>query len=602
MSKPQELVGTALAAVVSLTAVIGGFFYPLPRVVIGVVMVLLAGAVILLLHRLRSEEWMLLPPLIWGIVSALLVASMPLRAKEILSAWLITWLLWLTARRLHETTRQNVQLVLIATGVILSLGVIAECLGRGATKVGGLLESSNMTAGLLFPTLVVVVARLKSWRPGPGWLPGACLGLLGLGLVLTGSRAGLLAAVAAAVVMLPAWRHRLIASGLGGLALTALLVWRYATHTEPLAWHRFSIWGALLQLSADHPLLGVSPGALPAWAGQVRIAYPEQLVHHPYLITYAESTPIGAVLQIGMVGAVLLGIGLVVWIRRLWLDGQLSSTQLRGTLVAMVVFAAFHDLLEVEIVLWWWALLIGTMEITPDTSAVARPRWARAVTAIGLMGLLLWGLVQPAYATLRWVSVDSSEELAEQVMRIEPWLAVPAQWVSINYLGRPSWTWSEAAAAMVWSKRAVAAQPDNAASLNRMAQTHFRVVNELGYSPQLLTEARHGFARACELEPHLPWYWIGWAQLERAQGQLDRARALALRAVSEEPSCVRGWLLLARIELDLGRIERARQALIRADEARQHVPGRPFTRYEQDLLAAPAWQWQQLEGLLAGAR
>jgi hypothetical protein len=600
MSRPLELFGLASAAVVCLTAGIGGFFYPLPRFAIGIILVVLIAATILVMRRPRAEEWMMMPPLLWGVVSALLVGSSPLRAKEVLSAWLITWLLWLTARRLQESIRQMVQLTLLATGTILSIGVMAECLGRGATKVGGLLESSNVTAALLAPTMVVAAARLKSWRQV--WLLAPCLGLLGLGLVLTGSRAGLLAAVLAAVVMLPSRRQRILASGFGGLALVALLVWRYATHTEPLAWHRFSIWKALLQLSADHTLLGVSPGALPEWAGQVRIAYPESLMHHPYLITYAESTPIGALVQIGTVGTLLLAIGLVSWIRYLWSESQLSAPQLRGALVAMAVFATFHDLLEVEVVLWWWALLIGTLESIPCTTVTIRPTWARAVTALGLSGLLLWGLVQPAYAALRWVSADSSEELAKQVMRIDPWLAEPARWVSNEYLGRTRWTWSEAAAAMVWSQRAVAAQPDNAAHLNRMAQIHFRVVNELAYSPQLLTEARRGFERACELEPHLPWYWIGWAQLERAQGQLDRARALALRAVSEEPSCVRGWLLLARLELDLGRIERARQALMRADEAGQHVRGRPLTRYERDLLAAPAWQWRELENLLARPR
>jgi cytochrome c-type biogenesis protein CcmH/NrfG len=600
MSRIYELVGLACSAVICLTAVIGGFFFPLPRTGIGVVLVVLVGAGILVMRRPRVEEWMLLPPLLWGVISAVLVGSSPLRAKEVLSAWLVTWLLWLTVRRLEESTRQAVQLSLIAAGAILSIGVMAECLGRGATKVGGLLESSNVAAALLVPTMVVAVARLRSWRPV--WLLAFCLGLLGLGLVLTGSRAGLLAAVLAVVVMLPNRRQQLLASGFGGLALVALLVWRYTTHTEPLAWHRLSIWKALLQLSADHPVLGVSPGALPAWAGQVRISYPESLMHHPYLITHAESTPIGALVQIGSVGALLLAIGLVFWIRWLWSESQLSAPQLGGALVAMAVFATFHDLLEIEIVLWWWALLIGSMETIPGSTVVSRPTWARAITALGLCGLLLWGLVQPAYAALRWVSAGSSEELAEQVMRIEPWLAEPAQWVSLEYLSRDSWTWSDAAAAIVWSQRAVAAQPDNAASLNRMAQIHSRVVNELGYSPQLLSVAGRAFERACELEPHLPWYWLGWAQLERAQGQLEHARALAQRAVSEEPSCVRGWLLLARLELDLGRIARARQALTRADEAGQHAQGVPLTRYERDLLAAPAWQWRELESLLARPR
>jgi len=126
------------------------------------------------------------------------------------------------------------------------------------------------------------------------------------------------------------------------------------------------------------------------------------------------------------------------------------------------------------------------------------------------------------------------------------------------------------------------------------AHVHGRVVTELGPWPDAVDGARAGYRRATELEPHLPWAWLEWAQLERSLGRTDDARELAERSVAEEPHFVRGHLFLARMALDAGDRDAADEAFVRARAAFELRRPGSMSEYERDLLRVPSWQVEQI--------
>jgi tetratricopeptide (TPR) repeat protein len=164
----------------------------------------------------------------------------------------------------------------------------------------------------------------------------------------------------------------------------------------------------------------------------------------------------------------------------------------------------------------------------------------------------------------------------------------------LDLLRREEWGWQDAAEAMYRSGRAVAIHGGSARLWSQYGRVNSRVAQELGPWEDVVKGARAGFRRACELEPHLVWYRLQWAQFERAMGEHERAVELTLRSLAEEPNFVRGWLLLARLHLDSGRREQASEAFERARVAARLARGRLVKAYERDLLMAPSFQVREL--------
>jgi hypothetical protein len=465
--------------------------------------------------------------------------------------------------------------------------------------MGGLYLNPNVAAALLVPAIPAVWSLAGSSRLRPvAWgttLVGA------VGVIFSGSRAGLLAMVVVAGVMLPKGRLRLLGVVAAAVAAAGFVVWRFSQSPDSLAWHRLEIWRALWPLVVDHPLLGVGPGWLEDATGVVRIAHEGSIARWGRIIGSTESTPYGLLVRTGMVGFGLAVVGVVLGWRRL----RECSGSARAVVAGIVVLAVFHDYLMVDVVLWWWAALLGaTLPIglraagSDAAPAVVAPA-VRLVGGLAAAFLVLWTIAQPAWARRLWWSAPASAGVAERALRAEPWLAEPARWRVADALARPAWTWEDAAEALRWSRRAAAAHPGSSRVWIEAAQVHSRAVTELGPWPDAVEGARDGYRRATELEPHLPWAWLQWAQLERSLGEPGRAGELAERAVAEEPNFVRGWLLLSRLALDAGDLGAARRAFREARTA--HDMDRPgaMTRYERDLLAAPSWQVEEIGRELA---
>jgi len=586
------------SSVVALAAILGGAFYPGPRIVIGVLLAVVLGwAVAVRRGQLMSEECVALGFVVWGVVSAALAAAAPLAAREAVTVWMVAWGLWIVARRARESTSQAGLLILTATAVILAFGVMLEAVGLGGLRVGGLLENPNVTASLLVVSLpaVFVIHGPRRWR-------FATAAVLILGLVLTGSRAGLLAMLAVVAVVLPRGMPKIVGLLTGGVGVTAVLIWRFVHQPDILAWFRPAIWSAVFRLWVSHPLRGVGPGGLVDAAGAERLLHAEHVGQRQFLISYAESSPIGVLVQTGLVGFLVAFVALFIWWRRAQ-GGRQMSRALTAVIAAMAVMGAFHDLLTMDVVLWWWALSIGLMEVGAASSGAIgglsiSSTSRRAVVGLAFSFVVLWGVVQPAWARWVWRSGGSDRVVAARATRAEPWFDAPLEWRTRELLKQRQWSWETVAEATAISGEAVRVHPGAARLWSIRGMVNARIVAEFGPWPDSVDCARESFARAVELEPHQPWSLLEWARFERNIGHTNDAVDLVRRALGEEPHAVRARLFLARLELDRGEGEAAREAYEAALESARLGSRVGLNAYERELLAAPVWQFQELEEAL----
>jgi hypothetical protein len=582
------------ASVVALAAIFGGAFYPGPRIVIGVMLAVgLGWAVAAMRGQPVSEEWVAFGFIAWGVVSAAVAATVSLGAREAITVWVVTWGLWLVARRARECSSRASLLILTAAAVILAFGVVLEAVGMGALRVGGLLENPNVTASLLVVSLPAVLSidGSRRWR-------FAAAAVLIVGLVLTGSRAGLLAVLAVVAVVLPKGKPKFIGLLTGGIGVTAVLLWRFVNQPDILAWFRPAIWSAVLRVWASHPLCGVGPGGLVDAAGVERLLHADHVGQRQFLIAYAESSPLAVLVQTGLVGFLIACVALFIWWRRIR-GGQRVSRAMAATLAAIAVMSAFHDMLTVDVVLWWWALSIGLMEACaaspPPTNGLSTSSTSRrAVVGLAFSFVVLWGVVQPAWARWIWRSGELDEVVAARTMRAEPWFDAPLEWRTRELLKQSPWSWETVGEAVAVSGTVVRVHPGAARLWSIRGMVHARVVANFGPWPDSVDGAREAFSRAVELEPHQPWSLLEWARFERNLGNTNDAVHLVRRALDEEPHTVRARLFLARLELDRGEVETAREAYEAAEESARLRTRLDLNAYEREILAAPVWQFRQL--------
>jgi O-antigen ligase len=598
-----EPIGVAAAGVVAISVLLGGAFSPQPRLAIGAALAVVAAWVVMgWTGSLEKEEWLVLGVIAWGALAAGLYRSHLLAAKEMVTAWLVAWLLLVLSRRVGTTTRDRMLTMLAAAAAVVAAAVMLECIGAGRLRMGGLYVNPNVAVSLMAP--MVPAVWLLHRRSRRVWL-GVVTGVLVVGILATGSRGGLIALMVVIGCLLPTARLRLIGA-VSVAAAAAGLVWlRFLSDPDSLAWHRIAIWRALWQLVVEHPILGVGPGWLEDATGVVRIAHAESIARYRHVIGSAESVPLGVVVRTGLVGLSLAVAAVVAWLHGCRARGTSEVRAAVGTAAAMAALGAFHDFLDLDVVLWWWAVLAGVaFPLASASGSDILPRHlpsigVRTALALSIAGMVLWGVVQPAHARRLWRGAPSSAELARTALRAEPWLAEVAVWRAEDLLRLPRWTWSDSAEALQWSRWATRVRRGSADVWSDYGLVNARIVADLGAWPDAIEGAREGFRRATELEPHLPWHWLRWAQLERTLGHADAARRLAEQAVAEEPKFVRGWLFLARVELDAGRTEVARHAFARAVAAVDRARWRLLSAYERGLVAAPEWQFRELSRALA---
>ncbi len=247
----------------------------------------------------------------WGVVTAFLVSQAYLDSKTTLASWTGAWLVWVAVSRSTRAGRRLVASILVAVAALSAGAVLAEFIGLARPRAGGLISNPNLTVAVIAPVLVLFSTVFRR-----RWLAWALAIMVAGPILLTGSRAGFLAVGAVALVVLPAGRMRRSALILGGFGLTVLMLWRTLANPESLAWHRWRIWRAVIEMAVDHPLFGIGAGSLGEAMGPYRLCHPQELGQWGHVIGDAESTPLGILARVGLPGAFLALLVVLLWLGR----------------------------------------------------------------------------------------------------------------------------------------------------------------------------------------------------------------------------------------------------------------------------------------------
>ena len=273
--------------------------------------------------------------LVWTTASLMWAQDLEAAASDFWWWWIAGAVLTVIATTI--TRRHFVVLacwaVVIGALISLALATFRGIDTSAATaQEGGRLGASgpqdpNYLAATLVPAAVLAAGLAALTRSGP-WrlvLIGAIVAL-GIGLIATGSRGGVVAAIVAVAAAMALVRGRRLQ--IGGLIATGVLViggWALASSSETFdriksfdsSTGRVDLWSVALRMSEDNPVLGVGVNNFESRSADFvlqpgRLENTELIVdrphvaHNVYLQQLAETGVIGLGLLIGFFGAGLL--------------------------------------------------------------------------------------------------------------------------------------------------------------------------------------------------------------------------------------------------------------------------------------------------------
>ncbi len=229
---------------------------------------------------LRRQRWLFvaLGALVLWLLLSLTWAVAPDRALTDIRAWVLAAaVIPLLVATLH--TPRDVQLVMacFVLGAVVSVG--AGLIGiqvlppdsswdPDPTRLRGLEGDPNILAGFALASIFVAFGLFATWRSLPARaLLAAAIAVLAIGFFASQSRGGLIAAlmVLPFVLIVIRRRRRLLAGVIAGVAIfgaVALIggLGRDSGLAPSDSSGRNDLWRVAVQMSADHPLVGVGPG------------------------------------------------------------------------------------------------------------------------------------------------------------------------------------------------------------------------------------------------------------------------------------------------------------------------------------------------------
>ncbi len=454
-----------------------------------------------------SAAWRLLPAgLALSAAGTLVLASLALAAGSAASA---------SARNPFFTAWLVVGMVSTVVAfiqVFVPEAVDGLWIARSTTEgraVGNLRQPNHLSTILLWAAAATVpLLELRPTRRRT-WLAGALLAALLFGVVLSGSRTGLIS-----VALLAAWglldarlsrpvRLLLIASPVLCAATGLLLKWLASWLEMPalgaaarfgggdISSSRFAIWRDTLRLIADQPWVGVGFGEFNfAWSLTPMPQRPPPLFDHAHNLPLQLVAELGVPLGLLVVG--LLACGLWQAYRRSAHAEGWDGTARRATFV-MVLVVALHSLLEYP--LWYAHFLLPTA--------------------------FAWGLCMSSPAT----NVGDAKHVG---------YASATSWTALAGLAMMA-----SAALALWDYRRVAAiyapPSGNTASLAERiveGRRSWFFAHHADYALVTAVDGANTLPGAFDRAPHHlldTRLMIVWASGLAAQGDVDRARHIAAR-------------------------------------------------------------------------
>jgi O-antigen ligase len=261
--------------------------------------------------------------------------------------------------------------------------------GDGPPRFGDdLLGANNEAAALLLP-LAIAASRALSESGRSRYFHGAVTLLLLVGILMTGSRGGLLGAVTVFIVVLwlgSAPRARKVTVGLTmAVCVAVVLIFQPAgfgrrqVENSTSSSGRTDIWLVGAQSCSQYCLLGAGWGAFPTVYEQELASTPEARVQPRGATFEPHSIFLLAVIELGLPGLVLLLVGLAVALVSAWRLPAAMRAPPMAALLSTMVSSFFLSNMKFK---FFWAVL-AYVAVCETVAAVSAARQRPALTATG---------------------------------------------------------------------------------------------------------------------------------------------------------------------------------------------------------------------------
>ncbi|MBI4401196.1 MAG: O-antigen ligase family protein [Nitrospirae bacterium] len=536
--------------------------------------------------------------------------------------------------------------VLVGMGLFESGWALVQAGWSGAARPSGTFFNPNFLAGYLAVIWAIILGHLcyaqvrwASWKKGL-LLPISVLAVFLLAIMWTGSRGGILAAMAGTGLVVGARFGRkglavLLLVLLAGLLLPNPLRNRlWAEHVlNPVGYARWQIWHSSAREIADHPLgigLGLYQYAYPRYMLPVE----GQITRYGTLAHAAHNEYLQMGVELGVASIPVFCWGVVVVARdatavlrqrlRRWQRGVVVGTS-AGVLALLVHAAVDSNLHEPALaivltlcvgILLSARRLSGHMVQTPYVIPI-RFRLLTAglgavlvgVLAVGVAKLgLAWRAHEAGARALIQQDVTRAIERFRTAVLLDPGKALYHSSMAAAYFRAYERTGNEAAA------QAAVTELNTAIALNPLDGRlpallgHVYVVLASAVDPRgargeqrtaWLRAAVAAYERAIALEPFTPFHRFDLGRVHLALGDRETAEAIVRRAVEIEPNFLPGREWLARLYLESERTDAANREYHEILERRQRYEGWNKNAVEERFLSANV---TALEGALERAR
>jgi tetratricopeptide (TPR) repeat protein len=459
-------------------------------------------------------------------------------------------LVFLLSLLVTPTTRAAGFVVFAAVAVIHALWAVGQRLFTEVARGTGGFFSPNDLAACLAPLLVMALGWASD-NPRRRRMAAATAAILGLGLLASSSRSGLLAAAAGSFVLARGSARKLALAAVVTLAVTVVatpsLRERFAGRDDAYSFSRVRIWTQAAKVAWRSPL-GVGLGGFEAAMRREGVPL-DTPVRYPKAAANAHSELMYAWVELGWLGLALVclpAIMIASVLRRQRRAGQQVETD-AAVLVAFAIPALVSTSLHIPLVAYlaaWWA---GDVASRDDSCGLRTPplEWGRVAACVLGLGLLsAAGPDAVAHASLERSAALRDRGQLDAALRHAERAALASPW-------------SAGAAVMVESLRFARGDPplEVADRLLDIAEDHPTRSEPLMRAAVLLetTARNHGdpalwalaaVVRERQLERD-PFNALAWVALGRARQDDVAATAAFERAVQVEPRCAQALAHLA---------------------------------------------------------
>jgi O-antigen ligase len=522
-----------------------------------------------------------------------------------------------------------------AQGLFQTALVVYQWWWLGTGRPGGTFYNPNFASGFLAAAIFLTLGWMYtpssplSRQGGARALSVAIVSLMAVGMVLTGSRGGMLALAFGSMVLI-AGRNILYILLPAGAGLTGLVVspnpWIERivnlSQTDVFAYSRLSIWKSALEIMKEYPLFGIGLGqykyysprfAFPVeshWARYSRVA---ETPHSEYLQVGAEMGVTGLV--IFLTGIACLVVSSRTLLRNRSAEDRWRIAPLLAALSAVLVHAAVDFPLQIPPITLLLILAAAGLRL----QGAEGPSWSFEFCFRKVYGVIL-----------------SVGFVLLMVLALRP---VVGFWYFLGGVGSPrnllreKWSLEEAprrpvptVESIALLEKAVAADPRNATYHNVLGGRYFQSIIDGAREEDLRRKALYHAHYAAQLNPGNHRYLVSLGQameslaghlgerplLREAVGYYRQAAGLAPRfyaihkkigllledlgqlqeaeghlreVVRLEPHYLRGWFILGTFLARQGRIEEAREAYLRGRRSESlKLVNKAMTPYEHTLV------------------